>query len=414
VLGAALLGAAATTIPLVRPSAAMAAPLRLPAGADTTGPMAFWPTHPFYSHKLLRTIGKSNSGAADFTEAYIAAQAIGGVPTDDAMVREFSRLGTALLGRAAAIEQFDPQTAAAARLRATEYLRTAEFCIHPDTQLSAKVALYRKLRHTFAQAVADARPRVTPVNVPYRRSALYAYWVDPLDAPHRRPHATVILYGGLDSLGEEVYLWVGRELARRGLGVLVVDGPGQGASLRLRRIPSRPDYEVATKAVVDYLVAQRQVDRRRIGLIGISLGGYYAARSAAFERRLRATVAWTGIWNALTSFQAQHDPDIIAFFARQGQWVLGANTPIDAYNKLERFHMADVVGGIRRPILITHGEDDDLAPVHQAQQLYDAIRAPKTLHIFPSRTPGCTHCQVDSLPTAWEVVLPWLLDHLDA
>jgi hypothetical protein len=246
---------------------------------------------------------------------------------------------------AAAIEQRDPQRAAAARLRATEYLRTAEFCIHPDTQLSAKVALYRRLRHTFAQAVVDERPRVTPGNVPYRRSALYAYRIDPVDSPRRR-QPTAILCGSLDNLAEEVYLWVGQKLARRGLGVLVVDGPGQGASPRMRRIPSRPDYEVVTKAVVDYPVAQRHVDPKRIGLIGISLGGYYAARSAAFKRRLQATVAWTGIWNAANGLPSPARPRDHRVLRPPGPMGDGSKDAPLTPNKLKKLHMADVVGGI--------------------------------------------------------------------
>src|SRR5262245_23201521 len=373
VLGAALLGAAATAIPLAaRPASAAAAGSALPAG-QPRGPMAYWPEHPFYSHKLLRTIGKSNVRAADFTEAYIAAQGIGDTPTDDAMVREFTRLGNSLLDRAVAIDKRDPRGAREARRRAAEYLRAAEFCLLPDTQLAAKVKLYRHVRRTFAEAVAHEEPRVTPIQVPYERTALYGYRVDPIGSSRRRRHPTVILYGGFDSVGEEVYMWVGEELARRGVCAVVVDGPGQGASLRLRGIPSRYDYEVATKAVIDYLVRQRYVDPKRIGLIGISLGGYYAARSA-LDRRLRATVCWTGIWDAPAGFRTQRDPETIAFFSRQGPWVLGAKSGADALRKLSRFRMADVVDGIRNNILITHGEDDDLAPVEQAYQLYEAIR----------------------------------------
>ncbi|WP_157129104.1 alpha/beta hydrolase family protein [Nocardia amamiensis] len=67
---------------------------------------------------------------------------------------------------------------------------------------------------------------------------------------------------------------------------------------------------------------------------------------------------------------------------------------------------------IRNPILIMHGADDALVPVSQAQQLYDAVQAPKALHIVPSGRPGSAHCQADHIPAALEVMIPWLLDQL--
>jgi len=75
------------------------------------------------------------------------------------------------------------------------------------------------------------------------------------------------------------------EFAERGISCLVVDTPGTGEPLRLRGVPSRPDYEVPTRAIVDYLETRSDVDKDRIGLLGISLGGYYAPRGAAFEHR---------------------------------------------------------------------------------------------------------------------------------
>lgn len=411
VAGTAIGAAAATAAPVAR--ASRTALRHAPRRGAAPQPMAFWPSDPFHSHKLLRTISKTNCGAADFTEAYLAAQAVGRIPRARALVREFSALGHALIERADALDDADPTAAAGARLRASEYLRAAEFFLPPDTQLPAKVALFRTMRQTFARAVAGAEPRVTAVDVPYEGSALYAYRIDPLAAVDRCRHPTVILYGGLDSVGEEVYLWLGEQLARRGVAALVVDGPGQGASLRLRGIPSRPDYEVATKAVIDYLEAQPWADPARIGVVGISLGGYYAARSA-LDRRVRATVAWTGMWDLPGIIRSQRDPATLAFFGRQGPWVMGATTPLGAMLKGARFTMADVAGDIRGSVLITHGEDDDLVPVAQAHRLHDAIRAPKELHVFPSGTPGSRHCQVDSLPAAWDVVIPWLLDRLGA
>jgi dienelactone hydrolase len=387
---------------------------QLPSPERASGPFLYWPDRPFYSFQLLRLIGVGVAGGSDFSEAFVAAQAIGRSPDEQRWVREYERLGGELVDRATELDAEDSAAARATALRAVSYLRSAEFFIPSvGPELDRKIALYRRIRRAFAAATAGIRPRIEPVDVPYGRTALHAYFVHPEGAAGRRRPA-VVFFGGLDSLGEETYLWAGLELARRGIGVLIVDGPGNGASLRLRNITSRHDYEVAARAAVDYLVRRPEVDAGRLGLIGISLGGYYAARSAAFEHRLRATVVWGAIWDVPEITRRQTDPETSRFLLLQGMWVFGANNPAEAALKASQFRMEGVAHRIRNPILILHGEDDRLVPVDQAHRLHDAIRAPKALHIVPKGTPGSTHCQADSIPAAWDVMLPWLLDQLDA
>jgi pimeloyl-ACP methyl ester carboxylesterase len=82
-----------------------------------------------------------------------------------------------------------------------------------------------------------------------------------------------------------------------GIHVLAIDGPGQGEALRLQGIPSRYDYEVPARAAYDYLAGRREVDAKRMAVMGFSLGGYYAPRAAAMEPRFAACVAWGGHWD---------------------------------------------------------------------------------------------------------------------
>ncbi len=60
----------------------------------------------------------------------------------------------------------------------------------------------------------------------------------------------MIMFGGLDSLAEELYFGPCQHLNERGIALLVVDGPGQGASLRLNHIYTRYDFNVAGTAVL--------------------------------------------------------------------------------------------------------------------------------------------------------------------
>jgi len=97
----------------------------------------------------------------------------------------------------------------------------------------------------------------------------------------------VVPIPGLDSTKEEFYEWESVFL-RRGMATLSLDGPGQGETGFT--IDIRADYEVAVAAALDALGsrADLDLDLDRVGAAGVGLGGYYAARSAAFEPRIRA------------------------------------------------------------------------------------------------------------------------------
>ena len=96
---------------------------------------------------------------------------------------------------------------------------------------------------------------------------------------------------GLDSTKEELQA-TAEYLLARGMATLAIDGPGQGEAEY--DLPIKQAYEKVATAVVDYLASHPDVDGGRVGLFGVSLGGYYAARAAAREKRLTAVVDLAG------------------------------------------------------------------------------------------------------------------------
>ena len=109
---------------------------------------------------------------------------------------------------------------------------------------------------------------------------------------------------GLDSTKEEL-LTFEMDFLLRGMAILAFDGPGQGEAEY--DFPIRYDYENVVAPVIDWLKANlcEDADTDRIGIWGISLGGYYAPRTVAFEKRIRAAIAncgpynWGALWEKL-------------------------------------------------------------------------------------------------------------------
>lgn len=105
------------------------------------------------------------------------------------------------------------------------------------------------------------------------------------------PHPAVIMLGGLESTKEESYQMENLVL-KRGMATATFDGPGQGEMFAHKRISG--DYEKYTSAVLDLLIGFQEINSDAIGVLGRSLGGNYALKSAACEPRLAACVSWGG------------------------------------------------------------------------------------------------------------------------
>jgi 2,6-dihydroxypseudooxynicotine hydrolase len=178
-----------------------------------------------------------------------------------------------------------------------------------------------------------------------------------LDGGHPAP--LVLLLPGLDSTKEEFFEWENVFL-RRGLATLSLDGPGQGETGYSTRI--RPDYEVAVAAALDHLRWEGPV-----GLAGVSLGGYYAPRAAAFEPRVRAAVGVSGPWNFGEVWDGR--PSLTKETFRHHS---GASSLEEAREKAFELSLAGVAERIEQPLLVITGRHDRLVLPEETKKIADA------------------------------------------
>ena len=231
-----------------------------------------------FNYEALRMLGSVSYGGADVGEILDVVSRV----TDgdfESWVVEWSR--TAGYVRDQGLRALDAGytvTARQALVRAATYYTGAAFnALHTDPR---KRELWERARSSFAAAAALQDPPVEVLEIPFEDAMLPAYFVRGGEGPR----ATVINIGGYDSSAEELYHWFARAAAERGFNVLVVEGPGQvGALHRNPGLVMRADYEVPISAVVDYLVNPADVDPEWLAIVGYSVGGYLAARAAAFE-----------------------------------------------------------------------------------------------------------------------------------
>ena len=322
-----------------------------------------------------------------------------------------------------------PRTARFAYLRAHNYYRTAEFFLSPTDP--RRLPTYERSRETFRSGMdlLDAPPRT--VEIPYEEATLPGYLFEPPGAEGPRP--TVVCLGGFDSLAEELYFLCGvPEALARGYAVLLFEGPGQGAPLRHEGLTARPDWERVVGPVLDSLEGEGAVDPDRVGVIGVSFGGYYAPRAAAYDGRIAACVAFDhmhDLWRA----SAYENPRLARAMLRapdrlvdglaslgarfslearwlmgNSRWVFGVDSAAELQRTLREYSLSGVAGGIDCPMLVLAGEDDHFVPVVLAREFVDELTAPTTLRVFRTEEGAGEHCQVGNLRLATGVIYDWL------
>jgi dienelactone hydrolase len=303
-------------------------------------------------------------------------------------------------------------TAGSLYLRAGNYYYTGERFVPPGER---KLDVYRKALRCYREGLGRRHPEIEFCEVPYEGKTLPAYFMRSRVAKGKAP--TVVLFDGMDNCKEMSVLFAGLEFARRGFNTLAIDGPGQGESLRLRKIYARHDYEAPGTAAYEFVARRPDVDSAKVVVMGYSFGGYYAPRVAAFEGRYAACVCLGALhwdlhaWQLKIREQLKADPRKSAQSNFQFQWILGLNDPDAALERARDFTLAGVAEKIACPVLITHGANDRVVPVQAAHDLYAALRTPKkTLRIFTPEEGGAEHCQVDDRPLGVAFIADWIAE----
>lgn len=374
----------------------------------------YFPGNHMWSQGMMFGIEMSAWGAAALGEIDQIGQKLRGHEGDNelwwsewvAMAQRIESFGDAEEARGHRL------TSGAYYLRAAIYYFCGERFVPPSER---KWATYRSCLRCFHKGVERRYPQVERVEVPYEGTTLPA-WLLKADVKGRAP--AVVMFDGLDNAKEMSVLFGGVEIAKRGIHVLAIDGPGQGEALRLQGIPSRYDYEVPAGAAYDYLAQRPEVDAARVAVMGFSMGGYYAPRAAAMDPRFAACVAWGGHFDYHESWVRRRKimesgGTKLSAPGFQLLWVLGKPDMDACMEKLKNYRLSGVAQRMRCPFFCIHGEDDNIVQLEFAQRLYDAVGSSnKTLKVLTAFDGGSEHCQEDNRQVGANIVADWLADNL--
>jgi hypothetical protein len=150
-------------------------------------------------------------------------------------------------------------------------------------------------------------------------------------------------------------------LADAGVSVLVFDYRGYGRS---EGAPSEAGIYLDAEAAYGYLTKERAIDPRRIVLMGRSIGAAPAAR-------LATRVPHAGL--ILVS-----PPPSAKRMAR----AMFGGLPVDLLGN-SRFPVVEWVAQRQTPLLVVHGERDEVIPFAFGREVYEAAAPPKSFVALP-------------------------------
>jgi pimeloyl-ACP methyl ester carboxylesterase len=306
------------------------------------------------------------------------------------------------------------------QINAAFYYRAAEFytmSTDPDKEI-----FYDKFIGLFYEAFGH--DHIARHLVPYQGAFLPAIAV----SASSEKKGTILLHGGLDSFVEEWYSMM-RYFADHGYDVIGFEGPGQGAALRKYGLPITHEWEKPTRAVLDHF---NVVD---VTLIGMSMGGWFCLRAAAFERRVQRVIAsghaidymksMNAVLRAIHLWFMKHFRPWTGRMAEQkfrgegrAAWVVdhlkyitkkaNALDALDFYLVLNEENIHSEL--VTQDVLVLSGREDHFIPrkMHEMQMLALVRARSVTGRMFTRQEQAQNHCQTGNIGLALEVMRMWI------
>jgi fermentation-respiration switch protein FrsA (DUF1100 family) len=261
-----------------------------------------------------------------------------------------------------------------------------------------------------AYARLAAHP-VEVVDVPFGAKAMPAHLHLPRKPAAGERFPCVINIPGMDSSKENGVAMYGDPLLERGMAVLSIDGPGQGESVTRGILCSETNHMDAARAMYDWLGRRPEIDAARIAVRGTSFGTFWGTQAAAALGNKIKGAALVGVCQepgCNTIFNMASPSYKLRYMFMSGY---------DDEDEFDRFaaklDLRPVAKDVVAPYMVVAGSDDQLSPVEFTYELFDMIKAPKTLVVYE----GANHSVSEGMSVRLgenrlSMIADWLADRM--
>lgn len=388
--------------------------------------------HPVFEVTFLTSLGRAYHSGGDVGKVlYLTTQVEDG--NFESAYQAFKKAGDEARALAQDSERRGhSESARQAYLWAQNFYDSAMYFVDGSADPTRMVPTWELLDACWLAGARLFDPPIEQVEIPYENTTLRGFFMRSARTSGKRP--LLILCNGSDGSLLDMWMWGGAGALARGYVCLTFDGPGQGYALWKQGLHFRPDWEKVISPVIDYALTRPEVDPKRIAIQGISQGGYWVPRAAAFEKRLAAAIADPGVVDVSTSWTASLPPELLdllknghkeQFDAAMNKGMnasakaylnfrmrpFGMSSYYDTYKAAMQYTLQDVAKNITCPVLITAPTGEAYWP-GQSQRLFDLVTAPKTLVPFTQSDGADLHCEPQGMGVRDLRVFNWLDDIL--
>lgn len=382
--------------------------------------------------QLIRTMGKADAGAS-IGECLAVVERMKNEDPGD-WIEEFARMarhveadGDARMKKGHIVSARDQF------LKASEYYRAAEY--YGDPRTSSRQEHARGVVDCFHKYMQTLDVPGEFIQIPFEGNYIPACFFSPSRGQGKRK--TLLCISGFDGTSEETYMNIGRYALERGYNVMVFDGPGQVGMLRRHPgVTFRPDYEVPVSAVIDHALSRPDVDQERLGLLGLSYGGYFVSRAASYDSRIKALVPdspivdlyryHAGFFGGPENLEAMLREDELRLDAldtipaellsAEYRWAVinfcirfGRPSFKEVVEYMKEFKITDdLLRNIKCPCLTLVGEGEGAEPREQARLFSTTVSGPATSYAFTVDEGADSHCQAGNVRFAAAVIFDWM------
>ncbi len=304
-------------------------------------------------------------------------------------------------------------------LNAAIYHRASEF--YAIDKQGLKETIYDKFSNLFYNAVS--KESFKREMIPYATGSIPVLKFDAVG----QKRGTVLLHGGFDSFVEEWFLML-KYLSQNGFNVIGFEGPGQGHMLIKQGIPLDYRWEKPVKCILDHY----SIDQAT--LFGLSMGGWFCIRAAAFEPRIKNVIA-SGHAIDYSRIPPEFARALMMFFIKyfreytaksfvkvsQKQGIQGWQTyqlshitkmpPLEAFEYSLNLNSENLCcDRITQNVLYLSGRNDHFIPIktHRKQVTLFTNAASLEEKIYTKHDHADNHCQIGNIELMLQDVVTWL------